>query len=90
MTIATSRPLAILRKMSDCVRALLPFGMSQHHPSALRNRVHIAETLSHIFEEHGITTGTASSGASPSQQILALEFASGTGAHVEKFAEASF
>lgn len=86
MVIVTRSPLVLLRKIADCVRSLLPFGMSQHHPSALRNRVHIAETLSGLFQSHGIIPGNA--GASSSQPILALEFASGTGAHVEKFAEA--
>ena len=70
-------------QIPDPVAALLPSFMSAHHPSALRNRGPIVETLSKLLAEHG--TLPSSSTSTP---MLALEFASGTGAHLEVFAKA--
>ena len=72
-----------LRNFPDRVLALLPGFMSSHHPSALRNRGPIVDTLAGLLAKHGALPPAP--GAAPAS---ALEFASGTGAHVEVFAKA--
>jgi hypothetical protein len=74
----------VTRHLPDHLLAVLPKLMSAHHPSALRNRGPIAAALAEIFAEHGVLLVPAPS-ALP---MLALEFASGTGAHLEVFAKA--
>jgi len=56
--------------------------MSEHHPSALRNRGPIVEQLKKFFSEFKILPTEAK------PTLLALEAASGTGAHLEVFASA--
>ena len=63
-----------LRHARDPIRSLMEGG--GHHPSALRNRPHILAALQELLPSFNATEGTA------------LEIASGSGAHVEVFADA--
>eukprot|EP00040_Diaphanoeca_grandis_P041036 m.262420 g.262420 ORF g.262420 m.262420 type:complete len:269 (-) comp45539_c0_seq1:149-955(-) len=64
----------ILRQVMDTFRTELPQKNSIHHGTALRNRDHILEQLKRVLPED--------------VEGLALEIASGTGAHIEVFAPA--
>ena len=58
----------------------------QHHPSALRNRGVITEALADIFLRHRLFDPTVP--PPTGHPVLALEVASGSGAHIEVFAAA--
>ncbi len=60
--------------------------MSQHHPSALRNRGDIADALLAVFGAHAPALAAAAT-TQGEHTLTAFEAASGTGAHVEVFAE---
>ena len=63
-----------LRHARDPIRTLMEGG--GHHPSALRNRPHILAALQELLPQFDCTEGSA------------LEIASGSGAHIEVFADA--
>ena len=82
---------AIIAVWSSSVRPwLVRVGlMSQHHPSALRNRGDIADGLLAVCGAHAPALAAAATAAQADDgsKLKVFEAASGTGAHVECFAE---